>query len=853
MLNVLVLTADLPFFPGKMGVDFFNLRHLAEKHHVAVVSMQHPQFPAEGVAGLEAAVDEMLLWPHPPRPMSAMPALRDAGARPLARWVRKLPRSWKRALLRRLLGSKDAAEMLQGPLSVLNNLAPHIAAALAERTWHVCVLIQSNTASWLDYLPGPSGRMVYFHDVRSHALRRQAGLEGGAASSGLEASARIAHDEELRVAREAEVTAFVSDLDADRARGSLRPRAEVGVSPIPVDTDYFVPRPPDRPSPTGPSVLFTGHLSHPPNVDAVLWFLEKIWPLVRAEVPEAVFRVAGMLPREDLQTACAATAGVELHANVPDIRPYFWDTRAYVVPMRHGGGVRQKLFEAWAMAVPLVCTTMAAEGTFARHGENCWLEDDPAAFARRLAKLLRGSGPEDAAVVARGRTEVLARQGIPEAAGKFRALVERAAAVKRSRPWRLLVDLRWMHIGAAGGMEQMTYELFDAIARLDRRNTYRFLCPRRTWLEWDFPREFQARGEFWEKNEQRAEALRTGAINGLARALRLPEVLTPPMRALRRWRDMDFDFVHSLNSYIHPDLAGFPGVLTMCDLQHRHLPEFFGPEACAERESLYRPSCERARHILCISEWTRQDVHREYGVPLERMSTVWIIPSRAAWLQVDPARRRRLLARMGLEPGRFFFFPAHPWLHKNHARLVEAFALAVRELPPDVNLVFTGRAFEADHPASRLLAEHGLGKRVRHLGYRSPLEMRALYADALALVFPSLFEGFGMPVAEAMIAGCPVACSRSTSLPEIAGDAALFFDPLDPAAIAATLVRLAAEPGLRTDLAAAGLRRRPLFAARPRSVETLSVYNRVFGDIFPAPAAEDASVHGNLPPDAPFA
>jgi glycosyltransferase involved in cell wall biosynthesis len=313
----------------------------------------------------------------------------------------------------------------------------------------------------------------------------------------------------------------------------------------------------------------------------------------------------------------------------------------------------------------------------------------------------------------------------------------------------------------------------------------------------------------------------------------MPAVLNPAMRTLAEFRRMDFNLVHSVAGYIHPDLKGFPGILTIYDLQHIHYPEFFTPAEWEERERLYRESIQAAHHGMCISEFTRQDVHRQYGIPLDKLSTVWIIPSRQVWRQLQDQERRALLVRMGLTAP-FLFFPAHCWPHKNHARLVEAIQMIASELPRDLKLILTGRPFPADHPAVHAIREHGLEQRIVHLGYRSPLEVRALFQGCLGLVFPSLFEGFGMPVAEALIAGKPVACSNVTSLPEIAGDAALMLDPHDTQDMAARLLELATRADLRAELSERALRRRTLFSARRSALQTLSIYHRVFEETFGA-------------------
>jgi glycosyltransferase involved in cell wall biosynthesis len=317
----------------------------------------------------------------------------------------------------------------------------------------------------------------------------------------------------------------------------------------------------------------------------------------------------------------------------------------------------------------------------------------------------------------------------------------------------------------------------------------------------------------------------------LAKAADVHPVYTPEMMTLRNYREMDFDLVHSLCGYIHPDMEAFPNVLTVHDLQHVHMPDFFSAEDWKFRDELYRRSVERAKHIVCISEYTRLDLHRSFGVPLDKMTTIWNIPARHAWDRLDEERSRRVLSGLGIS-GRFAFFPAHCWPHKNHRRLVEAFARIADEIPKDFRLYFTGGAFPADHPARRFIEEHGLGDRIVHLGYRSPMEMKALMQKASMMVFPSLFEGFGMPIAEAIIAGCPIACSNTTSIPEIAGTAARYFDPLDVSSIATALLDVIRNIALRDALAEESRRRRLLFRARDVAARTVAVYRRVHTEHF---------------------
>jgi glycosyltransferase involved in cell wall biosynthesis len=825
MYNVLVLTTDLPFFPGKNGNDFFNLRHMAQRHAVGVVAPLHPHCPAAGVANLESFLHGSYFWPRPIETPLPLPPQKNPPGR-LAGWVKLLPFGVRKGLLFRLLGVHRQPRDAYGQLATLANCAPYILRAMTDQRWQVIALIQSNTEPWLDYLPSQPAKFVYFHDVRAHYLQQQAKISDDRSTASR--ALQTIFDQEMRYCHRVEAVGFVSDLDLQRAIKLFQPSAEVGVSPIPVDTDYYTPAPVGWRKDERPIVLFTGHLSHPPNVDAVRYFLEQIWPLVRQEVPAAVFHVAGMLPDAKLEEACASAPGVELHPNVPDIRPYFWNASVYVVPMRFGGGVRQKIFEAWSMEVPVVGTKMAVEGTAAASGENCWLADDPRGFATKVVEELRARSH---VIAVQAKKTVLTHNSLPVAASRYEELTCRAVNIKRTRPFKLLFDLRWMKIGKAGGAEQLAYELIAAISRLDHRNEYRIFCPRSTYYEWDFPGAFRCRGFMTDADVTKFEALRAGTANLLAQSIRRPPVLTPEMRALRWYNRMDFDLVHSMCGYAFPDVRHFPHILTVLDLQHVHFPEFFTKEAWQVRETLYRDSTEQAVHITCISEYTRQDLHKSYGVPLDKMTTIWIIPSRAAWIRLEEGKRRRLLAQMGLRKP-FLFYPAHSWPHKNHRRLIEAFKMAEPGLPADMQLVLTGRDFEEDHPAHELIQAEGLEDRVVHLGYRSPLEVRALYGSARALVFPSLFEGFGMPVAEAMIAGCPVACANTTSLPEIGGDAAVYFDPQNTKEMARALVEISTNETLRGELIAAGQDRNSLFSSRLSAVKTLSLYRRVFEKVF---------------------
>src|SRR5262249_44849116 len=143
-----------------------------------------------------------------------------------------------------------------------------------------------------------------------------------------------------------------------------------------------------------------------------------------------------------------------------------------------------------------------------------------------------------------------------------------------------------------------------------------------------------------------------------------------------------------------------------------------------------------------------------------------------------------ILRKYGLASGAYLFLPGHSWLHKNHKAALAALAILRDRHNVRLRLVLTGAESGPPSATHEQIAANGLGQQVTFLGYCPRKEMPALYRGSICLVFPSLFEGFGMPVLEAMASGCPVVCSNSTSLPEIAGNAAWMVDPHDHESLA---------------------------------------------------------------------
>lgn len=212
----------------------------------------------------------------------------------------------------------------------------------------------------------------------------------------------------------------------------------------------------------------------------------------------------------------------------------------------------------------------------------------------------------------------------------------------------------------------------------------------------------------------------------------------------------------------------------------------------------------RARHILTVSEATMRDVMKRFGLPADRFAVATPACGSPS-VVLDAAQLAKILARYDLETQSYFLFVSTLEPRKNVERLIEAYARLRQRRPEGVPpLVIVGKTGWHAQEILDAPARFGVTSYVRFLGYVSSGEMPALYAGALAFAFPSLYEGFGMTVLEAMIAGVPVLTSNTSSLPEVAGGAGLLVDPLDVPAISAGLEKLMDDAGLRARLSTAG-------------------------------------------------
>jgi glycosyltransferase involved in cell wall biosynthesis len=264
------------------------------------------------------------------------------------------------------------------------------------------------------------------------------------------------------------------------------------------------------------------------------------------------------------------------------------------------------------------------------------------------------------------------------------------------------------------------------------------------------------------------------------------------------------------------------------DLQHLHLPALFPRAVRRRREVVYPALARSAAAVVAISRWGKEDLVRNLSLPEERVRWVHLAPAVESLPEPTAAELAAVRERFGLrEP--FAFYPAQTWPHKNHLRVLEALAGLRDASGIRVPAVFSGHQGDFFPTIERRVRELRLQDQVRFLGFVSPSEMVALYRLARLLVFPSLFEGFGMPVVEAFRTDLPVACSRSTSLPEVAGDAAALFDPLDPGSIGAAIADLWTSQPRRDELVRLGRARVADFSWTGAARRFRALYRHVGG------------------------
>ena len=299
---------------------------------------------------------------------------------------------------------------------------------------------------------------------------------------------------------------------------------------------------------------------------------------------------------------------------------------------------------------------------------------------------------------------------------------------------RVGISLLTLVPGISGGSETYARELVRALGRMGRHE-YRVFLPAIADDVDGLPAEVVGEYRAIRSTPGRMAAMARGWFAG--------------GRVARRFAGLDA--VHFPLTVTVPRTSDLPLATTILDVQHELLPQFFSRAERAYRRVVYARSARESARVITISRHAAAAIVEHLGVPEDRIRPIHLGLDHELFRPGDAPREE------------FLLYPARGWPHKNHALLFDAFG-EVRRRHPGLELVLT--SYDGPVPGG-----------VRSLGHVSRGELVGLFQRAAALVFPSLYEGFGQPPLEAMACGCPVACSNAASLPEVVGDAARLFDP----------------------------------------------------------------------------
>jgi glycosyltransferase involved in cell wall biosynthesis len=382
--------------------------------------------------------------------------------------------------------------------------------------------------------------------------------------------------------------------------------------------------------------------------------------------------------------------------------------------------------------------------------------------------------------------------------------------------------------GKQGGVQQFVVGLAQGLSKLDVGDEYIFFAyedqtewlrpylngscrlhitrpaPRIPWYKRPF-RQFRALRRAWHALRQQMSRVDVPRSDGFIERAGL-------------------DLMHFTNQGAF--LTSVPSIYHPWDLQHLHLPDFFTPLEREHREVKYRAFCEQALMVAAASTWIRDDLLAHYALPSAKVCVVPMASVLADYPQPSAAQRESLRARL---PERFLYYPAQTYPHKNHLRLLEALALLRDDHSLLVSVVFSGGITPHAKVIDQAITRLRLQDQVFRLGYVSQSEVQALYQMAAGLVFPSLFEGWGLPITEAMSVGLPIVCARTTHLPQLVADAGLLFDPLDARDMAQAIQRLWTDEALRASLKTCGLARAALFTWEATARHFSAHYHRLLG------------------------
>jgi glycosyltransferase involved in cell wall biosynthesis len=395
--------------------------------------------------------------------------------------------------------------------------------------------------------------------------------------------------------------------------------------------------------------------------------------------------------------------------------------------------------------------------------------------------------------------------------------------------------------GTAGGIESYLYNLLEGLAAIDEEHSYHIFV--------------SYQGLRANIESYRNPRLKIVYVSRIVAALKF--IFTRPWIALRFF-SMAVSHNLALDGGCTPDYSGLYGrvvdfdkfgldvihfpfetldssfyglksgiALTVHDVQHEYYSDYFDAGELERRRRDYKAAAERADVLLAISGATKNSLIERFGVSPEKIVVTYEGCSPAFRKISDHKFLDSVKEKYSL-PERFLFYPAGTWPHKNHIKLLEAVAILRDKYGFDEELVLTGTPQNNHRKVMEAIENFNLTDKVRFLNLVPFEDMPAIYNLASLLVFPSLFEGFGIPLVEAMNVGLPIVCSDRTSIPEVVEGAGIYFDPEDASDMAEKIHRLWNDEALRSDLVKEGFERAKLFNWQQTARKTVHAYELAF-------------------------
>ena len=294
--------------------------------------------------------------------------------------------------------------------------------------------------------------------------------------------------------------------------------------------------------------------------------------------------------------------------------------------------------------------------------------------------------------------------------------------------------------------------------------------------------------------------------------------------------DSDTQLLYNIDSYLidavlcplffaSPSRCPVPIIASILDIQHDYFPEYFEPDVLENVRKSTSMTVVDSTAIITISDYSRKTIIDKFLINPTRINTIYLNSDRCFEIELNGDKNDHIKEEIG---SGYLFYPANTWPHKNHINLLEAYVILKEKYHVNPGLVFTGDEKKQTEEIRRFILAHNLMEDVRYLGYRPQEDMPYIYANASMLVFPSLFEGFGIPLVEAMRSGLPIVCSDCGSIPEIASDAAVYFDAKNPEDIASKIEEILNNSDKRKELVRRGYERCKEFSWEKCADETIS-------------------------------